>query len=164
MPTMPHMAAVRGARARPRENAPAAVASARQDRCAHATFVGHARATQRRGIRARSLLSKKGPRSEPCMISVCLLVLTGAAAFAFYTYVGYPLLLMGLAVVRRRRSPVVPLAEWPRVTVVLPVHNEEAVIRGTFENLLELDHPPDRRHILVVSDASTDRTDSIVKE
>ena len=98
------------------------------------------------------------------MISVCLLVLTGAAAFAFYTYVGYPLLLMGLAVVRRRRSPVVPLAEWPRVTVVLPVHNEEAVIRGTLENLLELDYPPDRRHILVVSDASTDRTDAIVKE
>src|SRR2546428_5756824 len=131
MPTMPHVAGVRGERARPRETAPAAVASARQDRCAHATFVGHARATQRRGIRARSLLSKKGPRSEPCTISVCLLVLTGAAAFAFYTYVGYPLLLMGLAVVRRRRAPVVPLAQWPRVPLVLAVPTERACIPGT---------------------------------
>ena len=31
------------------------------------------------------------------------------------------------------------------------------------DSLLELDYPPDRRHILIISDASTDRTDDIVR-
>src|SRR2546430_2729593 len=37
-------------------------------------------------------------------------------------------------------------------------------IRDTLENLLRLDYPAERRQILVVSDASTDRTDAIVGE
>src|SRR3989441_2287365 len=36
--------------------------------------------------------------------------------------------------------------------------------RDTLENLLQLDYPVDRRQILVLSDASTDRTDAIVSE
>src|SRR5439155_19107293 len=42
--------------------------------------------------------------------------------------------------------------------------NEEALIRSTLENLLQLDYPADRRQILVVSDASADRTEAIVGE
>src|SRR5690606_21020334 len=37
-------------------------------------------------------------------------------------------------------------------------------IRQLIENLLELDYPPERRQIVVVSDASTDGTDDIVRE
>src|SRR5437899_3027287 len=98
------------------------------------------------------------------MTSLCLGVLGAAVAFALYTYLGYPLLLMLLTVLRRKRPPVAPLAEWPMITIVLPVFNEEAVIRNTLENLLQLDYPADRRQILVLSDASTDRTDAIVRE
>jgi len=98
------------------------------------------------------------------MTSLCLGVLGAAVAFALYTYLGYPLLLMLLTVLRRKRPPVAPLAEWPMITIVLPVFNEEAVIRNTLENLLQLDYPADRRQILVLSDASTDRTDAIVSE
>src|SRR2546425_560737 len=36
--------------------------------------------------------------------------------------------------------------------------------RDTLENLLQLDYPVDRRQILVLSDASTDRTDAMVSE
>jgi len=98
------------------------------------------------------------------MTAVCLWALCGVGGFVFYTYLGYPLLLMILAAVRRRHSPVAPLTEWPRISIVLPAYNEEAVIRDTLENLLRLDYPADRRQILVVSDASTDRTDAIVGE
>src|SRR5216117_4176915 len=89
------------------------------------------------------------------MTAVCLWALCGVGGFVFYTYLGYPLLLMILAAVRRRHSPVAPLTEWPRISIVLPAYNEEAVIRDTLENLLRLDYPADRRQILVVSDAST---------
>ena len=98
------------------------------------------------------------------MTAVCLWALCGVGGFVFYTYLGYPLLLMILAAVRRRHSPVAPLTEWPRISIVLPAYNEEAVIRDTLENLLRLDYPADRCQILVVSDASTDRTDAIVGE
>ena len=98
------------------------------------------------------------------MTSLCLWVISAAVAFTLYTYLVYPLLLIGLAVSQRRRPPVAPLAEWPSISVVLPVYNEEAIIRDTLENLLQLDYPVDRRQILVLSDASTDRTDAIVSE
>src|SRR2546426_192633 len=98
------------------------------------------------------------------MTAVCLWALCGVGGFVFYTYLGYPLLLMIPAAVRRRHPPVAPLTEWPRISIVLPAYNEEAVIRDTLENLLRLDYPAERRQILVVSDASTDRTDAIVGE
>src|SRR2546428_10263838 len=98
------------------------------------------------------------------MTSLCLAVLGATVAFALYTYLGYPLLLMLLRVLRRNRPPVAPLAEWPSITIVLPVFNEEAVIRNTLENLLQLDYPADRRQMLVLSDASTDRTEAMVSE
>jgi cellulose synthase/poly-beta-1,6-N-acetylglucosamine synthase-like glycosyltransferase len=84
-------------------------------------------------------------------------------ATALYAYGLYPLLLRALA-----RPPVRPLGEartgWPLVTVVIPAYNEEASIAATLEAVLQLDYPPDRRCVLVVSDASTDRTDAIVDE
>jgi cellulose synthase/poly-beta-1,6-N-acetylglucosamine synthase-like glycosyltransferase len=46
--------------------------------------------------------------------------------------------------------------------VSIPVYNEAANIGDTIEHLLAVDYPEDRRHILVISDASTDATDAIV--
>ncbi|HYK81712.1 MAG TPA: glycosyltransferase [Gemmatimonadales bacterium] len=98
------------------------------------------------------------------MTPLCAGVLAAALAFAAYAYLGYPVLLMLMAARRRPRPAAAPLAAWPHITIVLPVYNEEAVIRRTLANLLQLDYPPDRRQIVVVSDASTDRTDAIVHE
>src|SRR5690606_30325178 len=55
-------------------------------------------------------------------------------------------------------------AAWPSLTITVPVYNEAAQIRDTLESLLAIDYPPDRRQILIVSDASTDDTDRIVME
>jgi cellulose synthase/poly-beta-1,6-N-acetylglucosamine synthase-like glycosyltransferase len=97
-------------------------------------------------------------------MSAAYAVLWGTLAFGVYTYAGYPLLLQLLGLVRRPRPVPPPPARWPLVTVTIPVYNEEAVIRGKLEAVLASDYPPERRQILVVSDASTDRTDAIVKE
>ena len=48
------------------------------------------------------------------------------------------------------------------VSIVIPAYNEEAQIGGAIEALLAQDYPADRRQILILSDASTDRTDEIV--
>lgn len=92
-----------------------------------------------------------------------LILLGLPAALLLYAYVGYPALLALLGARSRSREPVEP-SEWPRVSVSLPAHDEEAVIRDTLEAWLVVDYPRDRLQILVISDASTDRTDEIVGE
>ncbi|HVZ77933.1 MAG TPA: glycosyltransferase, partial [Gemmatimonadaceae bacterium] len=78
-----------------------------------------------------------------------------------YAYAGYPAL---LALLPRRAVPQSPPhTDWPLLTITVPVHNEASVIADTLDALIAVDYPPDRRHILVVSDASTDGTDAIVQ-
>jgi glycosyltransferase involved in cell wall biosynthesis len=85
-----------------------------------------------------------------------------AMAGIIYAYVGYPLLLAVLPG-RRVSSAAETQLSWPSVTVVLPVHNEEQIIGRKVENLLTLAYPEERLEIVVVSDASTDGTDEIIR-
>jgi cellulose synthase/poly-beta-1,6-N-acetylglucosamine synthase-like glycosyltransferase len=87
----------------------------------------------------------------------------GILLFA-YSYFGYPLLLAIVTRLRRKRPDQAAPEEWPRISITVPAYNEENAIRATLERILELDYPADRRQILVVSDASSDRTDDIVRE
>src|SRR5579884_2151938 len=90
------------------------------------------------------------------------LVLTPAVLF-LYAYAGYPALLwLGSHLVRRR--PTALIIEWPTVTLTIPVYNEERNIREKLDDVLELDYPADKLQVLVISDASSDNTDRIVRE
>lgn len=82
---------------------------------------------------------------------------------AAYAYVVYPLLLLLVGVVRPR--PLMPrrMHRWPMITVTVPVYNAVASIGATLERLLQLDYPRDRMQLLVISDASTDGTDDVVR-
>ncbi len=81
-----------------------------------------------------------------------------------YAYLIYPLILRTIAAVRPAPPPFADPVEWPSVSISLPAYNEERSIRDTLEALLRVDYPSDRRQILVTSDASSDRTDDIVRE
>ena len=94
-------------------------------------------------------------------IGVILLAIP-VALFA-YAYLIYPLLLRILTARRPAAGPAEDPAEWPSISISLPAYNEERSIGPTLEALLALDYPADRRQILVISDASTDRTDDIVQ-
>ena len=94
--------------------------------------------------------------------SAVLLMLLGVAVAA-YAYLGYPALLKLLAWLRPRPPLAREPAEWPRVTITIPAYNEERAIAATLDAILATDYPADRRQVLVVSDASTDRTDEIVR-
>jgi cellulose synthase/poly-beta-1,6-N-acetylglucosamine synthase-like glycosyltransferase len=91
-------------------------------------------------------------------------------ALLTYAYLLYPIALWLLARRRRDRRTTAdltgpgPTMGFPQVTIVVPAYNEEAQIRGAIEALVAQDYPADRRQILILSDASTDRTDEIVKE
>lgn len=80
----------------------------------------------------------------------------------FYTYVGYPLLLLLVSRVRPRavhRSEVTP-----SVSVIITAYNEERALADKLENTLLLDYPRDRFEIIVASDCSTDRTNQITRD
>jgi cellulose synthase/poly-beta-1,6-N-acetylglucosamine synthase-like glycosyltransferase len=89
------------------------------------------------------------------LIAVCVLLVG-------YAYAGYPLVLLLLA---RRKPADDPEADadWPTISITLPAYNEERHIGATLDALLAVDYPADRRQILVISDASTDGTDEIVR-
>jgi cellulose synthase/poly-beta-1,6-N-acetylglucosamine synthase-like glycosyltransferase len=93
----------------------------------------------------------------------CILIAVPLVFFG-YAYVVYPLLLRLFA--RLRPTPVQwgDPPDWPSISITIPAYNEERAIRRTIESLLALDYPADRRQILIVSDASTDATDAIVRE
>ena len=81
-------------------------------------------------------------------------------------YAGYPLVLLLLLLASRRRSQLPPpLAngDLPAAVLVIPVHNEEAVIERKLRNFLALDYPAGRLRAVVISDGSTDRTCSLVR-
>ncbi len=89
-----------------------------------------------------------------------ILLLLSVGVF-LYAYGVYPLAVGVLGRLRNYPLPAGHPSEWPELTIVLPVYNEERALGGALETLLALDYPPHRRHILVVSDASTDRSDEI---
>ncbi|MGE0384097.1 MAG: glycosyltransferase family 2 protein [Gammaproteobacteria bacterium] len=65
----------------------------------------------------------------------------------------------------RQRHPYVDIdtADWPTVTVLVPAHDEEAVIGNCLEALLDVDYPPGRMVIMPIDDRSTDGTRAIIE-
>lgn len=98
------------------------------------------------------------------MTTLAFLLVALPIAFFVYAYLVYPLILRLIAAVRPPGPRFADPLEWPSISISLPAYNEERSIRETLEGLLRIDYPPERRQILVISDASTDRTDDIVQE
>jgi Glycosyl transferase family 2 len=86
---------------------------------------------------------------------ICLAVIA-------YVYVGYPALLR-LGVFGARREWKRGIGKLPLVSIVVPAHNEEAVIEKKIKNLLASDYPRECIEILIGSDGSSDRTEEIVR-
>jgi cellulose synthase/poly-beta-1,6-N-acetylglucosamine synthase-like glycosyltransferase len=80
-------------------------------------------------------------------------------AFVLYAYGGYPLILK--IITYFSNAPINKKPFTPFVTLIISVFNEDKVIAEKIENSLALDYPKERLEIMVVSDASSDRTDEI---
>jgi cellulose synthase/poly-beta-1,6-N-acetylglucosamine synthase-like glycosyltransferase len=97
---------------------------------------------------------------QPAILTIFWLSLAAVA----YVYFSYPFLLrLGLF---GRPKPLnlgpVP-AELPMISVIIAARNEEAGIEAKLRNLLASAYPRERVEILVGSDGSSDRTESIVR-
>jgi cellulose synthase/poly-beta-1,6-N-acetylglucosamine synthase-like glycosyltransferase len=89
-----------------------------------------------------------------------------AVGLIVYAQVGYPLLLWLLA--KLRRHPTLehpgPLAELPRVSLIVAAYDEAEVIEAKVANALELDYPRERLEVIVASDGSDDGTARLAEQ
>jgi cellulose synthase/poly-beta-1,6-N-acetylglucosamine synthase-like glycosyltransferase len=90
------------------------------------------------------------------------LALTCVAILA-YVYVGYMALVWGIVRLRGPRVVHADARHRPHVTLIISAFNEAPVIGRKIENALALDYPPALFDVVVVSDASDDGTDAIVR-
>lgn len=51
-----------------------------------------------------------------------------------------------------------PLLYYPKVTIVVPAHNEDVVIAQTAKAILDMNYPHDRVELLLFADNCSDRT------
>lgn len=78
-----------------------------------------------------------------------------------YSYFGYPLILLILGEIFGKK--VKKKTSTPAVSLLIPVYNEEKIIRQKIENCLNLDYPKNKLDIIIASE-STDKTNQIVNE
>jgi cellulose synthase/poly-beta-1,6-N-acetylglucosamine synthase-like glycosyltransferase len=98
-----------------------------------------------------------------------------AAGLIIYAHLGYPLLLWALAAIfgedgaRGRDGRTLQVhgnaeGELPRVSLIIPAYDEEAVIERKIANARALDYPTDRLEVVVASDGSRDRTAALARK
>ena len=102
------------------------------------------------------------PSGWGALVPMWPLVFWVSVGVIVYIYVGYPILIALCGAALNRRVKREPLE--PTVTILIAAYNEEAHIRQTLEDKIQLDYPREKREIIVVSDGSSDRTDAIVRE
>jgi cellulose synthase/poly-beta-1,6-N-acetylglucosamine synthase-like glycosyltransferase len=97
-----------------------------------------------------------------------------ALGLIVYAHLGYPLLLRALVALfgervdaRARDSATREMAKpgeaLPRVTLIVPAHDEELVIERKLANVRALDYPSELLEVIVASDGSSDRTAELAR-
>jgi cellulose synthase/poly-beta-1,6-N-acetylglucosamine synthase-like glycosyltransferase len=96
-----------------------------------------------------------------------IIVSTAAAAFGYHHF-AYPTLLELFAKrVRREQSQInalaVPYANLPSVTIIVPAHNEQAVIAAKIANIVALQYDTAKLRVVIACDGCTDDTVAIAR-
>lgn len=79
-------------------------------------------------------------------------------ALVIYHHLLFPLILKRVSGKAAEEDEEIGKINLPEVTVVIPAHNEEAVIADKVRNLAALDYPGDRLKVIVACDGCTDGT------
>src|SRR5260370_8252102 len=94
------------------------------------------------------------------IVYVVLILALGTVA---YVLIGYPLILA--AGPRRTKPPVAKNLDYAStVSIILAVYNGAEFVGAKLESILALDYPRELVQIIVVSDGSSDATESIARE
>ena len=97
------------------------------------------------------------------MITFFSILAYGAICLLVYIYFGYPFFLFILSKCTKN-TKITKAKIRPSVSLIISCFNEEKVIRDKLENSLSLHYPKQKLQIVVVSDASSDKTENIVRE
>jgi glycosyltransferase involved in cell wall biosynthesis len=98
------------------------------------------------------------------VFALAVVIAAAPIVSALYAYVAYPAIIWAIARRRPSANSGAQSDEWPAVTITVPVYNAVSGIRTTLERLLEVDYPRDKLQLLVLSDASNDGTDDVVRQ
>lgn len=98
------------------------------------------------------------------MTSISMIAFFGMLVILIWVYLGYPLLLAFVSFFKKRKVAMMnTYTDFPSVSFIIAAYNEEKVIGDKIKNTMRLDYPRDKLEIIVFSDASSDKTDEIVK-
>lgn len=56
----------------------------------------------------------------------------------------------------------ISLGSFPKVSILIPAHNEEVVIEDTIKSMIQLNYPKDKLEVIVINDNSSDLTGAII--
>lgn len=101
---------------------------------------------------------------EPILNVVPILLTALTAILIAYGVRHYIFAINRLFTPQKRNFEGVQTADWPKLTVFIAAHNEEAVIANCIEALVNSDYPRDRLKLIPVNDRSKDRTKEICDE
>ena len=93
----------------------------------------------------------------------CIIVMTVCFFFVVYAMAIYPILLLLLGKINKKRKIKKDYSYEPTVSYMIVAHNEEQCIKRKLENIFTFDYPLDKIQVLVASDFCTDKTDNIVQ-
>lgn len=77
--------------------------------------------------------------------------------------IGYPISLKLISKLIKKSNIKIDTSLRPSVSIIVPAHNEETIIKKKLENLIGLNYPRELLEIIVSSDNSTDKTNEIVE-
>lgn len=83
-----------------------------------------------------------------------------------YVYLGYPCILFLIGIFKKSYADKKISSNndfLPNVSLLIVAYNEEKNIENKLKNSLALDYPKNKLEIIIISDASTDNTEKIVK-
>jgi cellulose synthase/poly-beta-1,6-N-acetylglucosamine synthase-like glycosyltransferase len=104
------------------------------------------------------------PSGSDPMFALAVAFAVAPALIAVYAYAVYPSILWIVVHLRPRTAASDRRDRWPTVTITVPVYNAVASIRTTLTHLLDVEYPRELVQLLVLSDASDDGTDDVVRE
>jgi cellulose synthase/poly-beta-1,6-N-acetylglucosamine synthase-like glycosyltransferase len=86
----------------------------------------------------------------------------------FYAYIGYGILLYSIVFIKRltgvSKKKKIDYSYEPDVTLFIAAYNEKDFVTEKVKNSRELDYPPEKLHMLWVTDGSDDGTPDLLKE
>lgn len=97
------------------------------------------------------------------MVTISLVFLWLSLIALLHTYLFYPLLVIFLARKKEGNQLIFEENEFPSVSIIMAVHNEEKIIAKKIESIINSDYDKNKITFFIGSDASTDKTNQIIE-